>query len=163
MPTPEELNRTGMEFYKSGLLPEAIAAWEGAVAQKPDFVPCHINLSLAFLKKSRPDDAIRAAQKAVDFAPHHGACHFHLGNALSAKGRWNEAVTAYARAFELDRLQLNALILAGALLLDHGLEDRALEFWKRFLAAAPADHPKRLEVQTEVAAYESRKPLIRKF
>jgi len=28
MPSPEELNRTGMELFKSGLLPEAIEFWK---------------------------------------------------------------------------------------------------------------------------------------
>jgi tetratricopeptide (TPR) repeat protein len=163
MPSPEELNRTGMELYKSGLLPEAIEAWEAAVAQKPDFAPGFINLCLVFLRKNRPDDAIHAAEKAVGLAPHHGTCHCHLGNAFAAKGRWNEAVTEYARAFSLDKNQLNALILAGTLCLDHGLEARAVEFWKQFLAAAPADHPKRAEVQVDVTAHEHAKPLIRKY
>jgi tetratricopeptide (TPR) repeat protein len=163
MPTPEELNRTGMELYKSGRLPEAIEAWEAAVAQTPGFAPGYINLTLAYIKKNRPDDAIHAAEKAVSLAPHHGACHATLGNAYAAKGRWNEALTSYNRAFELDRNQLGVLVQAGFLCLDHGLESKAVEFWKRFLEAAPADHPKRAEVQADVTAYETRKPLIRKY
>src|SRR5688572_20027386 len=58
VPTPEELNRAGLEAYKAGDLARAIEAWEAAVAAHPGHAPGLINLSLAYVKKGRPDDAI---------------------------------------------------------------------------------------------------------
>ena len=163
MPTPEELNRTGLEAYKAGDLTRAIEAWEAAIAAHPGHAPGLINLSLAYVKKGRPDDAIRAAQKAVEVTPKHGASRHQLGNALAAKGRWNEAVTEYLRAFELDPTQLTSLANAGVQLLDHGMEAKALEVMNRFLAAAPADHPRRQDIEGQVAAQTKMKRTVSRF
>jgi len=163
MPTPEELNRAGLDAYKAGNLAAAIEAWEGAVAAHPGYAPGLINLSLAYVKKGRPDDAIRAAQQAVELTPKHGASRHQLGNALAAKGRWNEAVTEYLRAHELDPAQLVSLANAGVQLLDHGLEAKALETMNRFLALAPADHPRRREIEEQVAAQSKMKRQVARF
>jgi len=154
MPTPEELNRTGMEFYKLGKYAEAVQAYEAAIAQRADYVPCYINLSMACLKRNKPDDALHAAQRAVDFAPQNGAVRYQFGNALSAKGRWNEAVTEYARAWELDKNQINALFLAGTLCMDHGISAKAVELLRSFLAASPPDNPKRGEAEESIRTLE---------
>ncbi len=163
MPTPEELNRTGMEAYKAGNLALAIESWEAAVAANPGYAPCLINLSLAYVKKGRPDDAVRAAQQAVELAPKHGASRHQLGNALAAKGRWNEAVTEYLRAHELDPTQLTSLANAGIQFLDHGMEARALEIMNKFLAAAPAEHPRRKEIEEQVAQHGQMKRAVSRF
>lgn len=152
-----------MEAYKAGNLAAAIEAWEGAVAAQPGYAPALINLSLAYVKKGRPDDAIRAAQRAVELAPKHGASRHQLGNALAAKGRWNEAVTEYLRAFELDPTQVTSLANAGVQLLDHGLEAKALETMNKYLAVAPADHPRRREIEEQVAANTKMKRTVSRF
>ncbi len=161
MATPEELNRNGMELYKAGNFDGAIAAYEAAVAQRPEYAPGHVNLALAYLKRGRPDDAVRAAQRAVTLSPQAGPAHCQLANAFAAKGRWNEAVAEYARAFELDRGQVGGLAHAGHLCLDHGLSAKAVEFWSRFMAAAPADHPRRAEVQEHLAQASAARPVSR--
>jgi tetratricopeptide (TPR) repeat protein len=152
-----------MEHYKAGRYIEAVSAYEEAVAAKPDYAPCYVNLTLALLKRNRPDDAVRAAQQAVKLAPQAGAAHYHLGNALSAKNRWNEAVTEYVRAFELDQTQLNGLVAAGHLLMDHGLTPKALETWNLFLATAAPNHPRRAEVEGEIGRAQGGPGLISKF
>ena len=152
-----------MEAYKGGDLAGAIEAWEAAVAANPAYAPCLVNLSLAYVKKQRPDDAIRAAQKAVELAPKHGPTRHQLGNALSSKGRWNEAVTEYLRAFELDPAQLNSLANAGIQLLDHGMEAKALEVMNRYLAAAPPDHPRRKDIEEQVAQHSKMKRTVSRF
>ena len=154
MPSPEELNRSGMDFYKQGKFAEAVQAYEEAIAQRPDYAPCYINLSLALLKRGKPDDALHAAQRALDLSPQTGAVRYHFGNALLAKGRWNEAVTEYARAWELDKGQINALFLAGTLCMDHGVTAKAIELLKSFLVAAPPDHPKRGEAEESIRVME---------
>jgi len=161
MATPEELNKSGMESYKAGDFDGAIAAYEAALAQRAEYVPCLVNLALACLKRGRPDEAVRAAQRAVTLAPQSGPPHYQLANAFAAKGRWNEAVAEYARAFELDRVQVAGLAHAGHLCLDHGLSAKAVEFWTQFLAAAPADHPRRAEVQEHLAHASAARPISR--
>lgn len=157
------MNKAGMEHYKAGRYAEAVSAYEEAVAARPDYAPCYVNLTLALLKRNRPDDAVRTAQQAVRLAPRAGAAHYHLGNAFSAKGRWNEAVTEYVRAFELDGTQITGLVAAGHLLLDHGLTPKALELWKKFLKIAAPDHPRCAEVEDEIRRAEGRPGLISKF
>lgn len=161
MPTPEELNKSGMERYRAGDYDGAIMAYEDATTQKPDYAPCLVNLALAYLKRNRLDDAIRAGQRASALAPQAGAARYHLANAYAAKGRWNEAVSEYVRAFELDSGQLTALLLAGNQCMDHGLSAKAIELWNRFLAAAPPDHPRRAEAEAQLRHAAAQGPITR--
>jgi len=163
MPTPDELNKTGMDFYKLGKFPEAIEAYEAAIAARSDFVPCYMNLSLAYAKKGRPDDAIRVSQKAMELAPSNGAVRYGLGGAFNAKGLWNEAVTAYVKAFELDKTQINSLYMAGCQCMDHGIDAKAKEFLKNFLDIAPADNPRRTDAQERMQVLGGSSSLISKF
>lgn len=163
MATAEELNKSGMELYKAGKHADAIVAYEEAVALKPDYAPCYINLIFAYLKRNRPDSAVHAAQRALALAPQAGQAHYAYGNALNAKGRWNEAVTAYVRASELENSQVGALVLAGNLCMDHGLTPKAIELWKKFLSAAPAEHPKRKETEEQLQQAEHGPKLISKY
>lgn len=163
MPTPEELNKAGMEAYKAGRYPEAIEAYEQAIAAKPDYVPCYMNLSLAYAKKGRPDDAIRVSQKAVELAPANGSVRYGLGGAFNAKGLWNEAVSAFTKAYELDKTQVNALYMAGCQCMDHAIDAKAKEFLKTFLASAPADNPRRKDAEERMQILEGSSSRISKF
>ena len=163
MPTPEELNKAGMDFYRAGKYPEAIEAYEAARALKPDHVPTLMNLSLAYVKKGRPDDAIRVSQKAVELAPSNGAVRYNLGAAFNAKGLWNEAVSAYTKAWELDKSQVNALFMAGSQCMDHAVDAKAKEFLKNFLAVAPADNPRRKEAEERLQILEGGSSLISRY
>ncbi len=163
MPTPEEFNKTGMEHYRAGRLNEAIEAYEAAVAQRPDYAACFLNLSLAYLKKNRGDDAVNAARRASDLAPQAGQARLHLANALSARGRWNEAVSEYVRACDLDKNQFVGLLLAANLLMDHGVDAKAIELWQKFLAAAPPDHPRRAEAEEQLKQAQSGETPFAKF
>jgi tetratricopeptide (TPR) repeat protein len=163
MATHEELNKTGMEHYRAGRYLEAIEAYESAISQRPDFAPCHLNLSLAYLKKGRIDDAIHSAERVVELAPQAGQARYNLANALSAKGRWNEAATEYLRTFEIDRTLAVSLLLAANLLFDHGVNVKAIELWKRFLSAVPPDHPRRKEAEEQLRLAEGREQPFSKF
>ena len=163
MATAEELNKSGMEAYKQGKFTSAAQIYESALAIRPDYVPCLVNLSMTLIKVGRFDDAIHSAEKATELAPQAGAVKYHLGNALNAKGRWNEAVTAYVRAFELEKAQVSGLFLAGSLCLDHGLASKAMELWEKFLETAPADHPRRKETEEQVQFIRNKPKTIKRF
>ena len=158
-----DLLKAVMPGHKAGKHADAIVAYEEAVALKPDYAPCYVNLTFAYLKRNRPDDAVRTAQRALAVAPQAGQAHYALGHALNAKGRWNEAVTAYVRASELEKVQVGALVLAGNLCMDHGLTPKAIELWKQFLTAAPAEHPKRKEAEEQLQQAEQGPKLISKY
>jgi tetratricopeptide (TPR) repeat protein len=161
--TPEELNKAGMEHYKAGRYPEAIEAYEEAVAARPDFAPCWLNLAYAYNKRGKPDDAVRAAQRAVAIAPQAAPAHACLASAHAGKGRWNEAVSEYVRAFELDKAQFAGLATAGHLCMDHGITAKAVELWNLYLGTAPADHPRRAEVEGQLRDAGGAPGLISKF
>lgn len=163
MATPEELNKAGMEQYKAGRFAEAISAYEEAVAAKPEYAPCWINLAYALHKSARPDDAVRAALRAVALVPQVGAAHACVASVQAGKGRWNEAVSAYVRAFDLDKTQVAGLATAGHLCMDHGITAKALELWNTYLATAPADHPRRAEVEQQVREASGSPGIISKF
>lgn len=163
MPTPEELNKTAIEAYKAGKYAEAITSCEEAIGQKPDYVPCYINLTLAYIKKGKQDDALRTAVRAAELAPNNASVRNNLGNAQNAKGRWNEAVTEYLRAWEIDKAQFNALFNAAALLMDNAVDAKALETLKTYLEKAPADHPKRKEAEERLRLLDGGSSLIKRF
>ncbi len=163
MAAPEDLNKQGMEHYRAGRYAEAIEAYEAAIAARPDFAACHLNLSMAYLKRNRLDDAIHAAEHATQLAPQAGQARYHLANALNAKGRWNEAATEFLRAVEMDKNLIAGLATAAGLLYDHGVWDKGIALWKRFLAEAPPDHPRRSEAEEQLRLAEGGNKPFSKF
>ena len=78
----EVYNYLGLEFYNSGHLEEAIAAYQLAVQANPDFVNAYNNLGVASYDLGRIPEAIAAYEKVLEINPHHESARNNLELAL---------------------------------------------------------------------------------
>ena len=72
----------GLALYEQGRLDEAIAAYNRAIALRPDLAGVQNNLGVALRDQGRPDEAIAAYRRAIALKPDHAEAHNNLGNAL---------------------------------------------------------------------------------
>jgi Tfp pilus assembly protein PilF len=91
----------GTVAMELGVVDDAIAFYEQAVAAKRDFAEAHYNLGNALMHRGRTAAAIESYRRAAKLGPAFAPVHNNLGNALQTLGRWNEAADAYRRAATL--------------------------------------------------------------
>ncbi|MFO7028963.1 hypothetical protein B9T07_02595 [Limnospira fusiformis CCALA 023] len=92
----------GNEFLRNGQLEEAIAAYQKAIGQNPDFYLAYQNLGEALEKLGRFDEAVQAYQKAVELKPEAAWSYLSLSRVLRQVGRVEEAKKAGDRAMEIE-------------------------------------------------------------
>ncbi|WAK74150.1 tetratricopeptide repeat protein [Arthrospira sp. PCC 9108] len=92
----------GNEFLRNGQLEEAIAAYQKAIGQNPDFYLAYQNLGEALEKLGRFDEAVQAYQKAVELKPEAAWSYLSLSRVLRQVGRFEEAKKAGDRAVEIE-------------------------------------------------------------
>jgi tetratricopeptide (TPR) repeat protein len=79
----------------------AIAAYERAVAGRPDFADAHNNLGRLLHDAGSAGAAEASYRRAIDADPGVALYWFNLGVAVEDQGRCAEAIAAYERAIEL--------------------------------------------------------------
>lgn len=91
-------------------LPDAIAHYQAAIRDKPDFAEAHANLGTALARvPGRLTDAITEYQAAIRLKPEIAVTHFDFANTLSQSAdRLPEAISEYRKAIELDSDNLEA-------------------------------------------------------
>jgi protein O-GlcNAc transferase len=96
--SPSTYNRIGMTLGQRGRLPEAIEAFERALALKPDFAPAYHNLGLAWWKLGHVGRAMAGFRRAIELDPTNVEPYCGLGQALVAEERDHDAVEVLKRA-----------------------------------------------------------------
>ena len=106
--------RLSLEMLDATKLPEAVTAFEHAVAATPDYAPAHAGLANAFLltyESTRAQNApnrepltraVLAARRACELDPALGEAWATLGFVLTAAGQGEEARAAARRAAALE-------------------------------------------------------------
>ena len=98
---PEILNNLGSLWRKQGRLDEAIAAYQQALAQTPEYANAHYNLGNAWRDKKQLEQAAGCFRNAVNADPEHANSLVGLGQILQAIERPEEAVPFLERALVL--------------------------------------------------------------
>ncbi|MEG4392867.1 tetratricopeptide repeat protein [Microcoleus sp. BROC3] len=93
----EEANQLRQE----GSLEEAIAYYNNAIEQNPDFYAYHQNLGEVLAKLGRWDEAVDAYQQALELNPNSVHSSQNLGEALAKLSRWDEAIACYQKNVDL--------------------------------------------------------------
>ncbi|MEZ4385986.1 MAG: tetratricopeptide repeat protein [Candidatus Krumholzibacteriia bacterium] len=104
----------GLSLWKAGRDQAAEAAFEAALALKPDHVKSLVNLARVQLELARPEAALASVELAIDLAPENADAHRVLGRVNHTLGRLDAAVSAYTDALDLradDAWTLNNLAL----------------------------------------------------
>lgn len=95
------LNRIGNLLCASGQLSAAQAAYERALALRPDVAQIHFNLGSLLQRRGQLEAARDRFRQAVALQPDYAEAHNNLGNALQDLGEIDAALVAYGRAISL--------------------------------------------------------------
>lgn len=100
---PRRLTATGLDEYARGNSPQALQAFEGAAAARPDDPRARFNVAGALYKSGKLDEAasLYRALGEDPRSPLAPSSRFNLGNALFGKQDFNGAAHAYRDALRL--------------------------------------------------------------
>lgn len=89
------------QLKQEGKLKEAIASYQQAIKQNPNFYCSHHNLGETLAQLGRWQEAVNSYQRAIEIKATSAWSHHNLGEALVKLGRWEEAIASYQKAIEL--------------------------------------------------------------
>jgi predicted CXXCH cytochrome family protein len=81
----------GLDYLNEGLKPEAVGAFEKAIAIDEDMAEAYNSLGGVWLESGDLQRAESALREAIRIQPDYAEAHSNLGNALSSAGRFEEA------------------------------------------------------------------------
>jgi tetratricopeptide (TPR) repeat protein len=119
------LNNLGLSLEKQGLLDQAIADYEKAVAIKPNFIEGYNDLGTALIQKGQWAQAEREFHAALAIKPDFVATHLDLGYVLLKEGRLDEATVEFKKALAIDPTMAQAHYNLGLVLARQGRKDEA--------------------------------------
>jgi arylsulfatase A-like enzyme/Flp pilus assembly protein TadD len=135
---PDVLNALGIARATAGRVPEAIAAFESALAADPGNAIAWQNIGLTYVQHDRPAEAVSAFQKAFAINDRLPRAWNGLGAALERLGRHAEALDCWQRAIALDPQQFEAMLNLGVVALEQGDAALGRQALARFVSTAPA-------------------------
>lgn len=94
-------HNVGRRLDAQGRLPEAIAAYERALAIRPRYALAHNNLGLALMRLQKLDEAERHYRAALEIDENYWEARANLALALGSRGRYHDARVEIERAIAL--------------------------------------------------------------
>jgi TolA-binding protein len=94
--------RQANQLLRDGKLEDAVAIYQKAIDQNPNFYLSHHNLGEVLWKFGRLEEAATAFQKAIQLKPSAAWSYFNLAQVLEQLGREDEAIASYEKASELN-------------------------------------------------------------
>ncbi|XZN90172.1 MAG: tetratricopeptide repeat protein [Microcoleus sp.] len=89
-------------LQKKGRLEEAIALYQQAIKEDPNFYWSHYNLGEALAKQGQWEEALIAYNCAIELNSNSPWFYYSLGKVLAQLSRWEEAILSYQKALELN-------------------------------------------------------------
>ena len=101
----EERYNEGMEFFAQDKLDEAVAAYQKALEEDPNYADALLALAMTYGHQEKLDEAIEAAKRLIQIAPDNELAHTSLSIFYQRKGMIAEAehVAAQARTLSWKR------------------------------------------------------------
>ncbi|MGE0372449.1 MAG: tetratricopeptide repeat protein, partial [Gammaproteobacteria bacterium] len=152
---PAPLLALGATFYRLGRLGPSGAAFERALALKPDSAEACHNLGTVYMDQGRLDLAAGNFQKAIDLMPDAAVSHYNLGLIRFRQGRMDDAIACNRRALDLKPDFVRACNNLGVALAYQGRNDEAMRCYDKVLALQPDyanSHSSRLCSMLRIAA-----------
>jgi protein O-GlcNAc transferase len=91
-------NNLGNALKAQGKLPEAAAAYAGALVYKSNYIGALFNLGLVLQMQGKLEEAAASYRRALSYQPDYVEALGNLGNTLQAQGKLQEALDCYRRA-----------------------------------------------------------------
>ncbi len=120
----------GQRLFEAGHLPEAIAAFERAVAAAPADVGTRWNLGVARFQAGQLEAAIGDLLEAARLEPGNAEIRFNLATVLAAAGRSDEAIPHFEAALALEPGHAGVLQNLGNVLLRAGRAAEAVHHFR---------------------------------
>lgn len=138
-PTPyaEALYNLGLLERSAERPAEAIAAYQRALAARPQYLAAINNLGLVYSDQERLEDAEVQFRRALEIKPTYTAAWVNLARVHSARGRNDEALDAYRRALLIDPNDRSARLQVAVTLRKTGAVDEAIAEYRTLLAQHP--------------------------
>lgn len=133
----EALYYVGLIHERAKRWPQAFAAYQAAVAEKPDLVPAQIKLGTLALMANEIDTAERAASAAEKLEPKNADALAIQAAVMLRRQDLQRAMDTAAEALAIDPKNENALAVTVGVLDARGRTDEALAKLDQSIAAAP--------------------------
>jgi tetratricopeptide (TPR) repeat protein/SAM-dependent methyltransferase len=131
---PRAENLLGMALSRVGRQQDALASFERAIADAPDFADAHGNRASALMELGRFEEARADYERAVALQPDSIGDWLNLGTVLHRLGRHEDAISAYDRVLVLHAGIPEAHFNRGNVLAHVRRFDEALASYDRALA-----------------------------
>ncbi len=122
---------------QQGQYPQALAAYEQAIAASPDSAEAHWGQCYSLNRLQQPEAAIAACDRALALKPDHADALSSKGYALQLQGKNNAALVLFDRAVASDPSNADALTNRGTALLLLGQYQQALASFDEAIAVQP--------------------------
>jgi tetratricopeptide (TPR) repeat protein len=137
-PSADQLFAKGNEYFKDGLVAEAIVQYRLAVQADPKRGDVRAKLSEAHLKNRDGSAALKEAVTAADLLPNDAAAQIRAGNLLLMARSFQDAKGRGEMALALDAKNVEALVLVGNALAGLKDLDGAITEYQEALALNPS-------------------------
>jgi len=117
--------------------PQAIAAYQQAIAQDEYLPRIHNNLGVLYLDSGEVEKSVDHFLQALHLNPQSTDTYRNLGNAYIALEQWEAAANAYQYALDIDASLLDIQTVQAGLLLYNGQLEKARQAWEAVLLEEP--------------------------
>jgi len=135
--TKETFFHLGNAEYEKGEIPQAVAAFEQAVAMDSTFFKAVVNLGLMYDSQQNYAKAIETFEYAGTLDPKNPDVWSHMGNTYYAENDYPKAMELYQKALKFDPKAAHALYSIGVAFADAGIFREAVTYWKQVVAVDP--------------------------
>lgn len=115
----------------------AIAAYQQALAAKPQYLAAINNLGLVYSDIERHAEAEAQFRRALELKPDYTSAWVNLARTHAASGRTDEALAAYRRALEIDPNERSARLQVAVTLRKMGRAEEAIAEYRALIAQHP--------------------------
>ena len=133
---PEAYNGAGLSHIGRKRWDEAVAAFDQALALRPDDQPARVHRAMARLLggKQRAKDALK---EAIEVHPHHPELLYLLGRVFEREGEDQAAEKAYTRQSAMNPMHARAHFDLARVYLKQGRDARATRLWRDLMDTRP--------------------------
>ncbi len=131
------INLLGAALKGQGRLQEALAQFDAAITNNPDYVDAHSNRGVTLQELGRLEEAVASFDKAIELKPDYAEANSNRGLVMQELGRLDEAIASHRRALAINLDYAAAHSNLGNALLLKGQTGEAFEHHRKAVALAP--------------------------
>jgi tetratricopeptide (TPR) repeat protein len=118
-------------------LPEAETLFRQGLSREPTSIDALQGLMDLDFRRNKPEDALQQVQTAIQQSPNSPQLYVLQGQALLHNKQAREAEQSFERAVQLDKQNVNAIVLLAELQAGRGARDQAIATYQRAIELSP--------------------------